>query len=279
MKLHEFFISEGIPLYTALPFEYCKIINPRLLERTMPNARSVLLFILPYYTGKNEGNLSLYARCKDYHLYAKELGKRLCALLSENFPDHHFASFADHSPINEVHACALGGLGILADNGLLITKDYGSFIFLGEVLSDMEYTAFGLPLPSLKIEGCLHCGRCQKACPCHFESCASGISQKKGTLSPEEQELLFKTNLIWGCDHCQLVCPLNTNAKKTTIPFFYEERIERLTEELLDAMSKEDFEKRAFAWRGRAVPKRNLLLWAERTEQKKHCINNKEEKP
>ena len=77
MKLHEFFISEGIPLYTALPFEYCKIINPRLLERTMPNARSVLLFILPYYTGKNEGNLSLYARCKDYHLYAKELGKNV----------------------------------------------------------------------------------------------------------------------------------------------------------------------------------------------------------
>ena len=277
MDLQAFFKNEGIPLYTALPFEVCKIINPRLLERTLPDARSVLLFILPYYTGRDEGNLSLYARSKDYHLYAKELWGKLSALLSEAFPEHHFCSFVDHSPINEVHACGLGGLGVIGDNGLLITKDYGSFIFLGEVLSDLEYTAFGLPEPALHIEGCLHCGKCRQACPCHFEDCASGISQKKGTLTPEEQELFFKTDLIWGCDHCQLVCPLNKNAQKTAIPFFYEERINTLTAEGLDAMSKEEFEKRAFAWRGRAVPQRNLALWAERAERNAPTINPEKE--
>ncbi|MBP3321583.1 MAG: epoxyqueuosine reductase [Clostridia bacterium] len=256
--------NEGIELFAPLPFEECRVINDRLLQRLEFVPRSVLMLIIPYFAGTPEGNLSLYARSKDYHLYAKELWERLSPSLSSLYPQNRFALFSDHSPIDERHAAALAGLGCIGDHGLLITEKYGSFVFLCEILSDLDPSV--LPKTDMAQEHrdlCLHCGSCKKACPCHFESCASGIGQKKGELTPEEEALVLKTKLLWGCDLCQTSCPLNKRVQKTDIPFFYEERIESLTPEILEGLQGDAFKERAFAWRGRKTVERNMAIFEE----------------
>ena len=67
-----------------------------------------------------------------------------------------------------------------------------------------------------------------------------------------------KFNTGWGCDICQSACPYNREPVKTPIEFFYRERIDELTRERLDSMDKAEFNRRAFAWRGRKTVERNL---------------------
>ena len=264
MPLKEILKNEGIDLFAPLPFEACRVINDRLLQGLGFAPRSVLMLIIPYYTNAAEGNLSLYARSKDYHLYAKELWERLSPPLASLYPQNRFALFSDHSPIDERHAASLAGLGCIGDHGLLISGEYGSFVFLAAVFSDIDPSLFPTSaLPEGKARRCLHCGACKKVCPCDFEDCASGIGQKKGELTPKEKALVLKTGLLWGCDLCQTACPLNKKVQKTAIPFFYEERIESLTPEILEKLQGDAFQKRAFAWRGRKTVERNMAIFEE----------------
>ena len=67
-----------------------------------------------------------------------------------------------------------------------------------------------------------------------------------------------KVNTVWGCDECQRYCPYNKECELTPIAFFYTDRISKLTGDVLCEMPKEEFNKRAFAWRGRRTVERNL---------------------
>ena len=84
------------------------------------------------------------------------------------------------------------------------------------------------------------------------------MTQRKGDLTEYEIALMKKVNTVWGCDECQRYCPYNKEPRLTPIPFFYLDRIPKLTSEIVDAMSKDKFAKRAFAWRGRKTVERNL---------------------
>ena len=264
--LAAFFAAEGIELYASLPLDDCPVIRSDLLFE-VPGAQSVLLFVVPYFTGNHpKRNVSLYALAPDYHFYMKEFGKRLIARLSSLRPEARFAAFADRSPIDERRAAARAGLGILGDNGLLITKPYGSYVFIGEVLSDLPPEALGAKKAETPGE-CLHCGACRAVCPAGGEVCASGISQKKGELSKDEEELLLKTGLVWGCDLCQTVCPLNNNAKETPIAYFRTDLIEKLDAGALETLHGADFKRRAFSWRGRQVLLRNIALYEKEKEK------------
>ena len=101
---------------------------------------------------------------------------------------------------------------------------------------------------------------CAAACPggClpggERDSCLSALSQKKGALTPAEEETLRRGGLAWGCDACQEACPLNRAAVIAPHPCFTWYR-PRMTEE--DA---EDLTGKAYGWRGKAVPLRNLRL-------------------
>ena len=259
-----FFKDARISLYGAISIDCCPVIRPDLLDRTVPGAKTVLLYAVPYFTGDTKDrNVSLYAVSKDYHLFLKDLGLRLISLLSSTHPDGRFAAFVDHSPIDERISAAKAGLGVIGDNSLLITKDYGSFVFIGEVLADLPPEALGAKQPS-DIRGCLHCGACLKACPAKGNPCASGISQKKGELTENEQEMVLKTGLVWGCDNCQTVCPLNKNIQKTPIPFFYKDRIEHLDKEILETLHGKEFKSYAFSWRGKQPLLRNIALFEEK---------------
>lgn len=265
--LAPFFIKEQIFLYGLLPLSACSIIHRGLLNKTIPEATSVLIFAVPYFTSAYpERNLSLYCLPYDYHLYLSTLHQRLISFLKELYPQGRFAGFGDHSPLDERMAAAKAGIGVLGDNGLLLTQRYGSYVFLAEVLTDLPCKE-----QAGQVGECLHCGRCKKACPCHFEACASGIGQKKGALSEEEERLVYQTGLIWGCDRCQQVCPYQEKAEPSPIPFFSENILLRLDRSTLAAMPDEELRKRAFGWRGRQPIERNLAIFEKFRKEEEPC--------
>lgn len=228
----------------------------RAMARVPKNAKSVILFLFPYrFPDDEKRELSRYACVNDYHVAVQGVLDTMVNALKAAYPQNDFAAFTDNSPIPEVYAAAKAGLGIIGDNGLLIHRRYGSFVFIGEIVTDLS-----LPVTDREIAYCEHCGACAAACPggCLPQGdralCVSAISQKKGELSEQEIALLQKGGLIWGCDRCSEVCPHNTNTVIAPHPCF-----NSYIPYLLDA-NHPLFDSRAYAWRGKAVPMRNKTL-------------------
>ncbi len=264
-RIERIFSENNIEYVSACPFELCSVINPRAEGRIGFIPRSVIIFAVPYFAGTASGNISLYAVSEDYHYYFKELFGVLIPHLAQLFPTRRFRGFSDSSPIDEVKCALYARLGVLGDNSMLINEKYSSFVFLGEILTDIEYdkiSTFG----EWRIEHCEGCGECKRACPSkkHGLECLSSLTQKKGILDEASERLITDRGMAWGCDMCQLACPHTKKMLKekivTPIEFFHKNRIECLTTQRLDGMGEDEFSRRAYSWRGRAVIARNLRL-------------------
>lgn len=274
----------GIDTFGVIPLSECIIAKPHLLERSgLPTdgSGSALLFLLPYYTKDGEGgNVSMYAVAEDYHEYTKTLFSELCPRLRELAPEAHFAGFADHSPILEVDAAAKAGLGVYGENGLLISKSYSSFVFIGGIYTDLDVRAWehlvcGVRLRDGYVPGrCCGCGACRAACPAgaigergHIdrERCFSAVTQKK-RLTESDEKAVADAEYVWGCDICQLVCPMTKAARaagtlETPLSYFKQKLIKTLDEGTLSALcGSGEFSRRAFSWRGESAIERNLRL-------------------
>ena len=259
--LDDFFEKWKIEYYRVVDFSFLRVSNERILNRCDFTPRCAIIFLLPYFTIAPE-NISRYATSVDYHILVKEVTDELCETLLREFPESKSYGFGDHSPIDERHASLIAGLGILGDNGLLINEKYGSYVFIADVLTDIPPEMLEAT-PPCEISCCIHCGACRRACPTQILSgggvdCLSAITQRKGELTADEISLMIKYNTVWGCDICQSVCPYNKTPRLTPIDFFYRDRIDRLTDELLLSLTDETLRSRAFGWRGRAVLERNL---------------------
>lgn len=257
------FSEIGIEYYSFLRYADCRKINENLISRAGISPRTALIYLIPYYTVEGE-NISSYAVGIDYHLVIKQINARLIEELKHKFPENEFLSFGDHSPIDERHASLVSGLGILGDSGLLINEKYGTYVFIGEIITDLTLNPDEYATPT-QVGRCIGCGECKRACPTGIlrgegEECLSAITQKKGELSDSEAALMIKYNTAWGCDICQRVCPYNKSPEKTPVADFYTDTIPHLTRSLLDGMDKAEFSKRAFAWRGRKTVERNIDL-------------------
>ncbi len=256
----------NLPFSDILPCGVCRfsdlngLLECRAKARLPENPKSVIVYLFPYYLGDNfykETNISKYAVCEDYHNIAGDYLSKISGKMKEEFPNNEFVFFCDNSPIKEVDAAFLCGLGVKGRNSLLINKDYGSYVFIGEIVTDLEISEYSLP----EDRDCLNCGKCEKAClgealkkgGVNKENCFSHISQKKGEFTEWEMSLFRKSDSIWGCDICQNVCPMNENIKTTPIKEFYETA--KTFYEIGD-----NIEKRAFAWRGEGVIKRNFEI-------------------
>jgi len=248
--------EEAIDTFGIIPFSECKVIYPELLARSCPDWTpvSVIVLAIPYYTGDYpERTVSLYSVPRDYHLYFRGLYQHLEEKLKEAFPTYHFKGFADHSPIGETGAAAKAGLGVIGDKFQLIHETYGSYIFLGEILTDAVFEEYD----TTEVRFCSHCGACSKACPVS-DGCLSEMTQRKGELDAETARLIRSTGIAWGCDLCRTSCPMNRGVKETPIAFFREDLTPHVTSEAVEAMNKEDFRQRAYSWRGRNTVLRNL---------------------
>ena len=252
-----------LPLHGFCPFQAVEnhLLPCRAAARLPENARTVLVTLFPYrFADEGPRNLSRYAAClPDYHKAAGEKLNRAAAALMETFPPHRFEAFVDNSPLPEVRTAALAGLVCVGDNGVLIHPEFGSWVFIGAIVTDLELS---LPIPG-PIEECLHCGACSAACPSSCvgltgeerrRRCLSAVSQKKGFLSAEEEELLRGSPLVWGCDRCQEVCPLNRKTRIAPHPSFVG------YQGWLSEDDLEHLEGKAYGWRGKRVLERNLEL-------------------
>lgn len=226
--------------------------------------RTLIVAVFPYYYPQNTGAFSKYCSVYDYHNVVKQEFDAIFAPLGVEY-----RCFTDISPFPEKLLAQELGLGQIGANNLLLTKKYGSFVFVGEVLLKEELPEKKHPPLSL----CTGCGACRKACPTHsleedFQktTCLSYLTQKK-KLSEEEEALLRQGSTVWGCDLCQLACPVNRDASQTKIQAF-SKPVLQLTFEELKNLSEAEFQSRyaqfAFAYKGVEILKRNVRLIDEK---------------
>ena len=268
--LNEAFAAAGAAAWGGLPFsELAEDMTQAAIakaEGLCPNPRNVLVAAFPYYAGERPGNLSLYARGRDYHQVVTGRLNTICDILRENYKNGVFLPAADNSPLPERQAAWRCGIGLRGKNGLVILPPYGSYVFLGTILTDVEVDLS----PRTPSAHCVGCGKCLTACPggalgeagVDLDRCLSELTQRKGELTAEQGALLKNHSLIWGCDTCQRVCPYNAAPALSPLPEFREGLVDTLEgadlEGLTNRTFREKYGDRAFAWRGPAPLRRNL---------------------
>jgi len=167
--------------------------------------------------------ISRYALGRDYH---KVLRKRLANLADKirtEVEAFEGRVFTDSAPIMEVEIAKKGGLGWRGKHTLLLTREHGSWFFLGEI-----YINLPLPVSEPQSEHCGSCTQCIDICPTQAivapyqvdaRRCISYLTiELKGSIPLEFRPLMG--NRIYGCDDCQLICPWNRFAKISVEPDF-----------------------------------------------------------
>ena len=259
------FLEYKIELVGAVSLEHCHITRAYKLRDFCTedfSSLTAIMIAVPYLVKHEKRNISAYAAPKDYHAFFKGLFDAVIPLLEREYPDHRFVGFADDSPIDEIHAAALSGLGIIGDHGMLITEKHSSFIFIAEIITDLVLDTN----EKYEIKRCEGCGKCRAACPKNdCGECLSAITQRKGELCEREVDTIKKYGTAWGCDICSEVCPHTRRATAngtiyTDIPFFKTELTPTLTKKLVEDMSDEEFSRRAYSWRKKETILRNLTI-------------------
>jgi epoxyqueuosine reductase len=241
--------------YLARADRLARLEDPTLI---LPNARSIVGVGLNYYPGplpaeiKNDparGVISCYAWGADYHeLMAPRLEELAAFISREAGGGVQQRTYVDTGPILERAYASAAGLGFYGKNSCLLNRQFGSWFFLGEILSDIELADDSIPAqPS-----CGSCRRCLAACPTQAlvapylldsRRCISYLTiELKGTIPRELRPLLG--NRIFGCDICQEVCPWNVRfARPTREKTLRAASFERAAPRLLDliAMDEQSF--------------------------------------
>ncbi|HBC47447.1 MAG TPA: tRNA epoxyqueuosine(34) reductase QueG [candidate division Zixibacteria bacterium] len=206
-----------------------KRFDPRI---TVPSAKSVIVCALNYYhkleNDPSKPYISIYARGENYHAIVMDKLKVLCGKMNELAGSCTYKAYADSSPLSEKSLALKAGLGFVGNNGLLILSAnngqnpaQGSFYFLGSIITDLE-----LEPDSPINRNCGKCRLCIEACPTSAilgdgtidasRCIAYHTIQNKGEI-PEEISSRM-SNMIFGCDLCQSVCPFNKDARESDEP-------------------------------------------------------------
>ncbi|MFO1435550.1 MAG: tRNA epoxyqueuosine(34) reductase QueG [Gammaproteobacteria bacterium] len=163
------------------------------------------------------GYLSRYALGRDYHKVLRSRLLRLAERMSEKIGEHGYRVFVDSAPVMEKPLARNAGLGWIGKHTNLISRQRGSWFFLGEIYTD-------IPLPINQVRQTDHCGRCVACidvCPTKAiiapykldaRRCISYLTIELRTSIPVELRPLIG-NRIYGCDDCQLICPWNRFAQ------------------------------------------------------------------
>jgi epoxyqueuosine reductase len=195
--------------------------HPRAL---WPEARSAVVLGMSYAPARDprevlhqrdRGAISVYAQSLDYHDVIKPRLKRIAASL-ERASGAEVKVFVDTAPLMEKPVAALAGVGWRGKHTNLVSRQHGSWLFLGAILTTAE-----LPPDEAEADHCGSCRRCLEVCPTDAfpepyrldpRRCISYLTiEHKGPIARELRPLIG--NRIYGCDDCLAVCPWNKFAE------------------------------------------------------------------
>jgi epoxyqueuosine reductase len=194
----------------------------------LDGARSAISVALNYYQASEQvrpgadarGIFSLYAQGQDYHGVMKEklatLDRRLRAL----YPNMKSVACADTKPISDRTTALMAGIAWLGKNTSVISPEFGSWIFIGELVTDLDLRP-DTPLKTL----CGSCSLCIDVCPTgalaepflvDARRCVSYLTVEKRGDIPADLHKGIGLN-VFGCDACQSACPYNDAAKNSDV--------------------------------------------------------------
>ena len=215
-----------------------------------PAARTAIVLALNY--GPHEdpmklvamperGAVSVYARGRDYHDVVKKKLKELGGWLNRTY-GAEVKVFVDTAPVMEKPLAARAGIGWQGKHSNLVSRDYGSWLFLGEIFTTLE-----LPPDAPEADHCGECRRCLDVCPTaafpapyrlDARRCISYLTiEHKGTIAPEFRAAIG--NRIYGCDDCLAACPWNKFASRTA-EYAFLPRVELSAPMLADLVRLDD---------------------------------------
>jgi len=229
---------QGEMSYLSKNFD--KRLDPRKL---VPGSESVISLIYNYNPQKSfqqNGSFKIakYAYGKDYHKVIKKKMKQLVLALKQEFGDFHARIFVDSAPVHERAWAKKSGLGWVGKNSLLLNRKMGSFFFLAEIISDLEFEYDDKIIKDY----CGSCTRCIDACPTDAipapyvidgSRCISYLTIELKKEIPTNFTGKFE-DWIFGCDICQDVCPWNRHSLPHNEPSF-------LPPEQLTILKKKDW--------------------------------------
>jgi len=243
--------------------------------------KSIVMVGLNYYQGplpnlKEEGiRISRYAMGRDYHYVLTEKLLELSTFILSTTETKQIKYYTDTGPLLEKELAQRAGIGWIGKNTLLITEEFGSWVFLGEVLLDIE-----LEPDSPANDRCGRCEICLYSCPsnalispyhlntnlCTAYQTVENIGKLPGWFPSPGNPYIF------GCDICQEVCPFNKDVKTTVIKdFLPEERLMNPDIDYLGELSQDEFKhifkNTPIEWVGKDAFMRNIKAF-QRKKQK-----------
>jgi epoxyqueuosine reductase len=257
--------------------------EPDLDKRTNPalslaEPRSIISIAVAYPSkltdaprsepGVYRGILSRSAWGLDYHHVLRNRLQRLEAWIRERVPTARMESMVDTGALVDRAVAERAGIGWVGKNCSVITPEYGSWVYLGEMLTNMP-----LPPDVPVTESCGDCTLCIDACPTgalvgpgqlNAQRCISFVTQTKGHIEDDEMKSKIG-NRLYGCDTCQIVCPKN-KGKNWTHHVELQPDAEQAKPLLLPLLQisnrefKERFGSSAASWRGKKPIQRNAIL-------------------
>ena len=224
------------------------------VTKVLPNAKSVICVTLNYYSpsrhseNPNLGKISRYAWGDDYHAVLTQRLEKLYEFLKSEIPGVEGKIYVDTGPVMDKAWAVRAGIGWLGKHTNVITREFGSWVFLGEILIDAE-----LEYDTPMLDYCGNCTACLDACPTQAivqpyvldaNKCISYLTIEHRSELPKEIVSNFQ-NWVYGCDICQEVCPWNRFQKETEEPAF-QPRSENIAPRLaeLAEMTQEEFSRR-----------------------------------
>ena len=199
---------------------------------------------LKFLEKKEFGNISVYARGQDYHKIIKKNLKEFGRWLSKRL-DCDLKVFVDTAPVMEKNIAELAGLGWQGKHTNLVSKEFGSWLFLSEIFINID-----LKEDFKEKDSCGTCKKCLEICPTNAftdkykldaRKCISYLTIEHKSQIPLEFRKKIG-NRIYGCDDCLAICPWNKFAKESEeIKFSSEKNIADLTLSNLSGFNDEDF--------------------------------------